>query len=102
MEATRSYELVSLDSGYQRADRGCVGIVLVARSKGSARWNQFAVAAFWDMQSTPGNRGAVRGHDHHHQDGQGPLFGGDSVSPHMAGCRDFHSVLAQDFRSESP
>ena len=77
------------------------GYVLVAGSKRSAGRNQFAVAAVWDLQSTAGDRGAVRGDDHHRQDGQGALCAGDAGPARLAGRGDLHGVMAQDVRSQS-
>ncbi len=101
VEATRPNRLVSLDSRHQRPDRRRLGILSLARGQGSARRNQFPVAAVWNRQPTAGDGGAVRGHDHHPQDGQAALCGRDSGPAGLAGCGDLHGVMAKDVRSQS-
>src|ERR1700688_2473174 len=100
MEAAGPYELVSVDSGYQRVDRSCLGIVLVARRERSTGGNQFALAFVRDLESTAGNSGAVRGHDHHRQDGQSSFCARDFASAYVAGCGDIYGVVAKDVRPE--
>ena len=78
-----------------------LGIFPVAGSQRSAGRNQFAVAAVRNRQPTAGDRCAVRGHDHHHQDGQSALRGGDAGPAGVAGRGDVYRVVAQDFRSQS-
>ncbi len=50
------------------------GYFSVARSERSAGRDQFAVAAVRDRESTAGDGGVVRGHDHHRQNGEGALL----------------------------
>jgi len=101
IQAFGTDELVSVDSGDQRADRGSLGIFSVARSKRSAGRDQFPVAVVWDFQSTVGNSCAVRSHDDHHQDASGEICRGYSHPARLAGGSDVYSFVAQDVRSES-
>ena len=101
LEAAGTDELVSVDSVYQRADRGRVGILPVARRERSAGRDQLAVAAVRDLQPVAGDGGAVRGHDDHHQDGASPLRTGDADSAVLAGGGDVYGGVSQGAESES-
>ncbi len=73
------------------------GCFPVAGRQRPARRDQFAVAAVRHRQSAAGDGGPVRGHHHHHQDGQSALRRGHAGPAAVAGGRDLHRFLAQDF-----
>ena len=56
---------------------------------------------FGICQSTAGDGGALRGHDHRDQDGQSPVRLGDSDSAGLARSGNVHRFLAQDIRPQS-
>ena len=54
----------------------------------------------WDLEPVACNRRLLRGHDHHHQDGESPLRSGDAGTTDLAGRGYVHCFLAQDIRCE--
>ncbi len=97
VETAGPHQLVSLHSRHQRADRSRLGIFPVAGRQRPIGWDQLVVAIVWHCQSVAGHGRPLRGHYHRHQDGQSALRRGDAGTAGVAGCRDFHSLLAQDF-----
>ena len=96
LEAAGPHQLVSLHSRHQRPDCRRLGIFSVAGRERSAGRDQFAVAAVRNRQPVAGHGRAVRGHHHHHQDGQSALCRGHAGAAGLAGRGDVYCFVAQD------
>src|SRR5215510_14663444 len=97
METAGSNQLDAGNLVFERGDCGCLGIFLVSGRGGSARRDQFTVAAVWDCEPVACG-GGTGGRDHDSdEDGKAALDLGDADSDVVAGDNHYDRELAKDF-----